>query len=206
VFRRRSVQTPAGVDLSPAQPDTEPSDADRPARSNVTAPKAGPTPKRREAQATRRGPYQAPADRKAANRDSKERGRSERMRRSAAYQRGEQWALPAKDKGPVRALARDVVDSRRRISEYFLFVMIPIFVLIVVPQTAFRLIGDAVLVVFASIVIIEAYLVGGKVIRLAQERYPGESTRGVRRYAGYRAMQLRKVRIPKPRVSPGDQV
>ena len=34
--------------------------------------------------------------------------------------RGEDWALPRKDQGPVRALARDVVDSRRGIGEYYL--------------------------------------------------------------------------------------
>ncbi len=47
--------------------------------------------------------------------------------------RGEEWALPAKDKGPVKALVRDYIDSRRLIiSEYVLFgVFVLIFMLFV---------------------------------------------------------------------------
>jgi hypothetical protein len=194
------------VDLSPTEPDLAPPEDDRPARSNVTAPKARPTPKRSEAQASRRTPYQAPADRKAAYRDSKDRNRGERARRSQAYQRGEQWALPPKDRGQVRALARDVVDARRGLSEYYLFAAIPVVALIFLPQSGLKLIADVLVLLILIVVVGEGYLVGRKVMRLAGERYPGESVRGVRVYAAIRTTQMRKMRIPKPRVSRGDPV
>ena len=38
-----------------------------------------------------------------------------------AMQRGEEWALPPRDRGPVKALARDFVDSRRRVSEFYMY-------------------------------------------------------------------------------------
>jgi Protein of unknown function (DUF3043) len=194
------------VDLSPTEPDLAPPEDDRPARSSVTAPKARPTPKRSEAQANRRAPYQAPADRKAAYRDSKDRNRGERARRSQAYQRGEQWALPPKDRGSVRALARDVVDARRGLSEYYLFAAIPVVALIFLPQSGLKLIADVLVLLILIVVVGEGYLVGRKVMRLAEERYPGESVRGVRVYAAIRATQMRKMRIPKPRVNRGDPV
>ncbi len=44
--------------------------------------------------------------------------------------RGEEWALPAKDKGPARALARDLVDSKRRISEYYMYILLALLVVL----------------------------------------------------------------------------
>jgi hypothetical protein len=181
-------------------------DADRPVRSNYTPPKAGPTPKRSQAEASRRGPYQAPSDRKAAARQSRDRDRTDRTRRTEALQRGEEWALPRKDRGPVRALARDVVDSRRSLSEYYLVAVIPIFVLIFLPYNALKLAADALVVLILIIVALEGYMVGRKVQQLAIERYPGENARGVRLYAAMRGTQMRRLRIPKPRVQPGDEI
>jgi len=39
---------------------------------------------------------------------------------------------------------------------------------------------------------------------LAEERFPGESTHGIRLYAAMRTLQIRKLRMPKPRLKPGD--
>jgi hypothetical protein len=205
VFRRRPSDPPDVLENEQSAPDAA-TDADPPVRSNYTPPKAGPTPKRSEAEANRRGPYQAPADRKAAARQSRERDRTDRTRRTEALQRGEEWALPRKDRGPVRALARDVVDSRRSLSEYYLIAVIPIFVLIFLPYTTLKLAADALVVAILAIVAFEGYMVGRKVQQLANERYPGQNTRGVRLYAAMRGTQMRRLRIPKPRVDPGDEI
>jgi hypothetical protein len=176
------------------------------ARASYTPPKAGPTPKRSEAQAGRRGPYQAPSDRKTALKDSRTAERADRLRRNQAMQRGEEWALPAKDRGPVRALARDVVDTRRGLSEYYLLAVIPIFILIFFPAESVKLIADILVLIVLAIVVSEGWYVGRKVQRLAEERYPGQSTRGIRLYAAMRSTQMRRLRMPKPRVERGDPV
>jgi hypothetical protein len=195
------------LDEVQAAPDSADSNgSDRPARSSLTAPKGAPTPKRSDAQANRRQPYQAPADRKTAARQSRQRDAADRARKSGALQRGEQWALPAKDRGPVRALARDIVDARRGIGEYYMFIVVLLVVLLVVPGKETKLIADAVVVVLLLVVIGEGWLVGSKVRRLAAERFPNESTRGVVMYAAMRGIQLRRMRIPKPRVDRGDKV
>jgi hypothetical protein len=56
------------------------------------------------------------------------------------------------------------------------------------------------------VIVIESVLVGNRVIKLAQQRFPGESTRGVRMYTAIRSTQFRRLRMPAPRVKPGDQI
>lgn len=175
-------------------------------RSSVTPPKGAPTPKRSEAQANRRQPYQAPADRKAASQQSRQRDRTARIRKSEALQRGEQWALPPKDRGPVRALARDVVDARRGIGEYYMVMVVLLVVLLIVPGTATKLVADGVVLFLLLVIVIEGWFIGNKVRRLAAQRFPGESTRGVVLYTTMRGISLRRMRIPKPRVERGDKV
>jgi Protein of unknown function (DUF3043) len=175
-------------------------------RASYTAPKAAPTPKRSEAQSGRRGPYQAPTDRKTALKQSRAAEQRERARKNAALQRGEEWALPAKDRGPVRALARDIVDARHGLSEWYLIAVVPIFILIFFPSSSVKLIADILVLCVLIVVGSEGYFVGRKVQRLAQERYPGQSTRGIKVYAAMRGTQMRRLRMPKPRVDRGDQV
>jgi len=165
-----------------------------------------PTPKRSEAQSNRRQPYQAPADRKAASQLSRQRDRTERARRSDALQRGEEWALPAKDRGPVRALARDVVDARRGIGEYYMLMVVVLIALLIVPGNTTKLVADVVVLFLLLLIIIEGWFVGTKVKRLAAQRFPGQSTKGVMLYTTMRGISLRRMRLPKPRVDRGDKV
>jgi hypothetical protein len=171
-------------------------------RASVTAGKGRPTPKRSESERRRRHPVSAPADRKAAYRQTRGRDKEERGRKYAAMRRGEEWALAAKDKGPVRALARDYVDSRRRISEYYMYGLGVLVVLLFLPATKQFVYWPVLGVVF--IMLAEGTYLGRQIRKLAAERCPGEPTRGVKLYAGLRAMQIRKLRMPAPRVKPGD--
>jgi hypothetical protein len=173
-------------------------------RASVTAGKGRPTPKRSEAQRQRRQPYSAPADRKSAYKQTRGRDKEERSRKYAAMRRGEAWALAPKDQGPVRALARDYVDSRHRISEYYMYGLGVLVVLLFLPAT--RLIVDWLVLAVVLVMLAEGSFLGRQIKKLAMERLPGESTRGVKLYAGLRAMQIRKLRMPAPKVKPGATV
>src|SRR5215831_725741 len=87
----------------------------------VTAGKGRPTPKRSEAERRRRQPYTAPKNRKEAARTGRNRQRKNHTRRMQAMRRGEEWALMPKDRGPAKALIRNYVDSRRRLSEFYMY-------------------------------------------------------------------------------------
>lgn len=120
--------------------------------------------------------------------------------------RGESWALPRKDQGQVRALARDYVDARRSISEYYMFGVLVLVVLLFLPALRKSAVIDYAVLVILAVIVTESILVSGRVIKLAQERFPGESTRGLRMYVAVRNTQFRRLRMPTPRVKPGAKV
>jgi hypothetical protein len=128
------------------------------------------------------------------------------MRRSRAQQRGEEWALPPKDRGPVRALARDVVDSRRGIGEYYIFTIFLLIVLLILPWQGAKIAADGFVVLLLGIMLGEGWMVSSKVKRIAQERFPNESTRGVTLYVTMRGISIRRMRLPKPRVTRGTKL
>ena len=199
MFRRRNAATQD----APAEGAAE-AEAEVKAGGAVTAGKGRPTPKRSEAERRRR--YTAPEDRKAAVKQSRTRDRADRARKTEAMRRGEEWALPAKDKGPVRALARDYVDSKRRFSEFYMYGLVVLLFLLFLRTPIVQTLLPVVLIVMVLIMAGEGFWIGSRVAKLAAERYPGQSTRGIKMYSGMRALQIRKLRFPKPRVKPGEQI
>ncbi|WP_395107379.1 DUF3043 domain-containing protein [Actinomadura sp. SCN-SB] len=167
--------------------------------------KGRPTPKRAEAEKRRRQPITAPANRKEAYKRVRERQAAERARAREGMARGEEKYLLKRDKGPVRRLARDYVDARRTVGSYMMYVLFAIIVISLLPFAAAKL-----LVVFApglllGVVLVEGMVLARGVKKLAAERYPDESTKGVGMYAAMRAMQIRRLRVPSPQVKPGQK-
>ena len=200
MFRRLNTATEDAPDESAA---AEAEDAA--AHGAVTAGKGRPTPKRSESERRRR--YQlAPEDRKQAAKQARGRDRTDRARKTEAMRRGEEWALPAKDKGPVRALARDYVDSKRRFSEFYMYGLVVLLFLLFLHSAVIQTVLPVVLIVMVLIMAGEGFWIGSRVAKLAAERYPGQSTRGIKMYSGMRALQIRQLRFPKPRVKPGASV
>ena len=194
MFRRRSSDAQSIDDIGLA---TEPSV--QPARQPG---KGRPTPKRSEVERLRRQPYSAqPTDRKAAS----AKRRTDFQRERQARLKGEQWALKPADRGPVRALARDYVDSRRLIfSEYVLFIAFAAILLILFTGAA----KNSLLVLYVEVGFIvligtESTYHASRVTKLAKERLPGENTRGLGWYIAKRAMRLRMSREPQARVQRG---
>jgi DUF3043 family protein len=206
VFRRSRSGTDEGSGQDAANGAAAASDADassaRPGA--VTAGKGRPTPKRSEAERRRRQPTTAPKDRKEAARVSRDRQRTDRARRMEGVRRGEEWALPPRDRGPVKALARDYVDSKRRISEYYMYGLLGLLVLLFIRAPIVQTIVPLLVLAAVLVMGIEGIFIGRKVKSIAAERLPGQSTRGLALYSAMRALQIRKLRVPKPRVKPGD--
>jgi hypothetical protein len=206
VFRRRSADAAELPDQADQDAQSQPAAEAASERSSQTQSKGRPTPKRSEAERRRRQPYSAPADRKAAGQQSRDRDRASRARRNEAMRRGENWALPRKDQGPVRALARDYVDSRRSLSEYYMFGVLVLVVLLFVPALRKSAAIDYAVLLILAVIVTESIIVSGRVIRLVHERLPGESTQGLRMYVAIRGTQLRRLRMPAPRVKPGNKI
>ncbi|MGB3696747.1 MAG: DUF3043 domain-containing protein [Gordonia sp. (in: high G+C Gram-positive bacteria)] len=205
---------------APAEPAVEADDAT--AAAGATTPGKGrPTPKRRDAE-RRRGPVAPPPTnrtearaRKKALRTSmtKEQRKelSAERRRARLDQRekmmaGDEKYMMARDQGPVRKMARDLVDSRRNFAGLFLPFAIFLLVVLMVPNLA--IIGNLVLLVFVLLVVVDSLYLGRMVNKRVAERYPDTTDTGFRLgwYCFTRAMQLRMMRAPRPQVKPGDKV
>jgi hypothetical protein len=196
---------------APAAPRTaEPETVEPP--GDVVSGKGRPTPKRRDTAPTR-GPVQAPKNRKEAYRWQKQQtqrgkrspGAGGKMSNQAfreALRRGDPDALPKRDKGPVRGLARDWVDSHRMLSNYML-VLFPLMVVgFFIPFLNIAVIG------LLFTIVVEWYLTGRRVRTLAKSRLDNvrEGPWSIGFYAGSRAYMPRKWRMPGPQVELGDPI
>jgi len=201
VFRRQNAPAPAERETDDA--------ADSSGEAVRQVGKGRPTPKRSEVERRRRQPYAAPStDKKASGAQQRERRRAEQKRRMDAMRRGEEWALPARDRGPVKALARDYIDSRRVIvSEYILFGVFALIFLVFLLGAAKNSTTVLYLEVgIVALIALEALFHATAVRRIARQRFPGESTRGIAWYMAKRSIRLRSTRIPPARVARGDAV
>lgn len=202
MFRRRNAGADGAADQASGGTSPGPPEANGRA---ITPGKGRPTPKRSEAE-RRRHPGSAPGGRKAAGQQSRARDRAERARRYEAMKRGEEWALAPRDKGPVRGLTRDYVDSRRRVSEFYMYILLILMLTLFLRSTVMRDYLYPLILVLAAVITAEGVLISRAVRRIAAVRFPGESTRGVTIYAIMRSLQIRRFRMPAPRVGPGAKV
>jgi Protein of unknown function (DUF3043) len=207
VFRRRSAGATDGTaqDSPGAQSPDGPAE-DKQDRPAAEAGKGRPTPKRSEAERGRRQPItgsRAPAAPRTP--EDKAKARSERARKYEAMKRGEAWALNPRDRGPGRALARDFVDSKRRLSEYYMYVLVVLLLAVFLRDKALQTYISPLVLVLILVIAIDALLIRRSLFKLMAERLPGESTRGLTTYAVFRALQIRRFRVPAPRVKPGDK-
>jgi hypothetical protein len=192
VFRRRT--------------DTATEEPPQPPEESKTVGKGRPTPKRRDSERRNRQPIAAPRNRKEAYRKVRERQAGDRQKSRAGQARGDQRYLLKRDKGPVRQLARDFVDSRRTFGEFFMYLTILVVVLSMIAPVVVRVYLQTFgLPVMLVVIIAESLYISSRVKKLAHERYPDESTQGVGLYASTRSMQIRRLRMPQARLKPGQK-
>lgn len=166
--------------------------------------KGHPTPKRKDAQAKRVVNSLAPATNREERRAQKDLVRQSRGASRAAYMRGEESALPGRDRGPVRKFVRNYVDSRRSVAEYLLPLLFVVLVISRVTALQTAAVGLMYLVFLGAIG--EGFLLSRRIKREVKTRFPEASTKGLGTYGWSRSTQLRRLRAPSPQVKPGDKV
>jgi hypothetical protein len=212
VFRRRSAGATDGTAqdspgaLSPDAPADNKTSDNKTGRSPAEAAKGRPTPKRSVAEAKRRQPITGSRAAAAPRTpEDKAKARANRATKYEAMKRGEAWALNPRDRGPTRALARDFVDSKRRVSEYYMYVLVVLLAAVFLRNSKTEAIISPLVLVLVVVILLDAFLIRRSLTRLIAERLPGESTRGLTMYATMRALQIRRFRVPAPRVQPGQK-
>lgn len=220
LFRRRSTEL-VETDLAEAAPEEEaaPEDAaaPEPRRSRGYTPSkkelGKSTPKRPSTNVRRPGATTVPRSRKQMTKEERQQLREERRERrrevSEGMRRGDEQYLSGRDRGPVRRLARDVVDSRRTVGTYFFAgALIVLLGSSGAMPAQVRLVANLLWAVLAVGVLLDITLLCRKVKRLVRERHPDSTERmgGVYLYVAMRSITFRRLRIPLPQRKFGDRV
>jgi hypothetical protein len=182
---------------------TEPSPSDQELLARGPGAKGRPTPSRREAQAAARERAKAGMDEKTAQKVLRERRADSNAKVRAGMRSGDERYLPAKDQGPVKRFIRDFVDARISLAEFLL----PLLLIIMVMQYS----GNKQLLAFSNalwtttiiVVVLDTLWLMIRLRRALREKFPEESTKGTTIYTLLRALQVRPLRQPKPKVKVG---
>ncbi|PWI18850.1 DUF3043 domain-containing protein [Streptomyces sp. Act143] len=169
------------------------------------APKGRPTPKRSEAQSQRRSVANTSMTRKDAAKRQREERRAALEKQRQALAGGDERYLPARDKGPVRKFARDFVDSRFNVAEFFLPMAVVILVLSMVQVGSLQSIALLLWLVVIVLIVLDSILTAFRLKKRLAERFPDQSRKGAVAYALMRSLQMRRLRLPKPQVKRGER-
>ncbi|MFD8590430.1 DUF3043 domain-containing protein [Streptomyces sp. NPDC059637] len=198
MFRRRSKDEQAATTAVVAEQLQQTRDPQ--------APKGRPTPKRSEAESLRRARAVTPANRKEAAKQARERRRAELTRQREALASGDERYLPVRDKGPVRRFARDFVDAKWSVAEFFLPMAVVILVLSLFPSLTVKNVSLLLWMVVIVLIVLDSVVSGFRLKKLLRTRFPNENLRGAVPYALMRTLQMRRLRLPKPQVERGAKI
>ncbi|MCM4081615.1 DUF3043 domain-containing protein [Paractinoplanes hotanensis] len=150
----------------------------------------------------------APANRREQVKQMRERQRQERAEATAGMKAGDERYLLARDRGPERALVRDIIDSRRTVGTYFFGGALIVLIGSTVQISAVQLASNLLWLLLAIGVVIDSVLIARKVKRLVKERFPKTTQRvgSLQIYGVMRGLTFRRMRVPKPRVELGQAV
>jgi hypothetical protein len=164
------------------------------------------TPTRKEQEAQRKRPLVG-ANTPEARAQSKDQQRAQRDRARAGMAAGEEKYLPVRDRGPQKRFIRDFVDSRWSVGE----LAIPILILyvvatLVVPSvTAIQIYGEYVVLAFLVLVIIDSIVLNTQLRRALGAKFGADRVDRIGLYGAMRAVQLRRMRLPKAQVKRGQR-
>ncbi|SDC21971.1 Protein of unknown function [Streptomyces prasinopilosus] len=197
VFRSRAKEEKAHADKATV--------TDSKQTRHPEAPKGRPTPKRSQAQTQRRSVANTSMTRKEAAKRQRDERRAAMERQRQALASGDERYLPARDKGPVRRFARDYVDSRFNIAEYFLPMAVIILVLSMIRVPQLQNAALLLWLVVIVLIVLDSAVTGFRLKKQLAERFPDDRRRGAVAYALMRSLQMRRLRLPKPQVKRGER-
>ncbi len=167
--------------------------------------KGRPTPTRKQAEAAARARARAGGgDKKAAQKLLRERRTSENQKVREGMRSGDERYLMARDKGPVKKFIRDFIDVRLSFMEFLLPVLVVIMALQFSGQKNLQQFSNGLWSASVLLLLVDAGWLSVRLNRELRRRFPDENKRGWRFYAFMRAIQLRPLRLPKPRLKVRD--
>jgi Protein of unknown function (DUF3043) len=202
LFRRKSADLVADATDSVT---TEPAAAARPKSYTPSKKELGVvTPKR--GSSGRRAAEAAPENRREAYKQMRARQRMERAEQQAGIRAGDERYLLARDRGPEKALVRNIVDSRRTVGTwFFLGAIIVLFGSSTKMPVQIQLFANLLWALLAVAVVVDSVLISRRIRKLVTERFPKSTTRrgSLYIYGIMRGLTFRRMRVPKPAIDLG---
>jgi hypothetical protein len=168
--------------------------------------KGRPTPTRKEAESRNKRPL-VPDDRKEAKRIAREKRNEAYVRQREAMATGDERYLPPRDKGPVRRYARDYVDARWSIAEFFM----PLALLMIIAMMfagQFPALANALVLGMYGVLLVAIVdsLIMVQILKRKLRRKFGDDQ--IAPWTGFyafgRSFYFRRMRQPKPQVKRGE--
>ena len=204
LFRRKSA------DATPEVTEEVPDDAvPRPKGYTPSKKELGQATPKRQATGRRFAEAAAPANRREQLKQMRERQRTERAEAAAGMKAGDERYLLARDRGPERALVRNIVDAKRTAGTWFFAGAIIVFIGSTGAMPPVVQIGANLLwAILAIAVLVDSVLIARKVKKLVTERFPNTTQRigSLYLYGIMRGLTFRRMRVPKPQVELGDKI
>ncbi len=187
LFRRNTAAAePAPVEAPPVRAG---------ASTAPGAKKDRPTPTRREAEAARRQRFSQNLTKKQSRAMAGREARAERMK-----------AVSVRESVPEKVLMRDYVDARRNLGEFLLPSVVIILAVTVLGQylPLVAQLATAVMYIFILAVVLDGFLMWRGFKKVLAKRLPKSSPRGLLMYGMTRGTQIRRFRMPAPRIKRGE--
>jgi hypothetical protein len=201
LFKRKTVEE--------AEPAVEVVEEVRPKGRTLSKRELGQQTKKRPSANPRSAATAPPADRKEALKRSREKAREDRAERRAAMMAGDDRYLLPRDKGPERAMVRDVVDRRLTIGTWFFggALIVLIGSSAAMPPLV-QAVSNVLWALLALGTLVDSILLGREVKRRMREQFPKSTQKltSLYLYASMRGLTFRRLRVPKPRVKIGQKL
>lgn len=165
------------------------------------AKKGRPTPSRKDAESKRKVSTLAPVVGKENKKRDKALARERRIAAREAYMRGDENALPIRDRGPVRRFVRDEVDARRSVGEFFMPIIFIVLLFSVVPNMTVNVIAIILMYTVLLYAVVDGFFLSRKLKKKIATKFPDANTKGLGMYGWLRSTQMRRLRAPKPAAS-----
>ena len=178
------------------EPETPPPLVQEVGPGGQTPKKGRPTPSRKEAEDARRQRVTRTMTKKEARAEASRQNRIERAK-----------SMSAREAVPEKALMRDYVDSRFSIGEFLLPALVVILALTFLSTTIpkIALISTVVMYAFILLVLLDCFLMWRGFKKVLADRLPKASTKGLLMYGMNRSIQIRRFRMPAPRLKRGEE-
>ncbi len=192
---RSSNERRGSAAITPTSGKSTPAEVAPPPAAGGGVKKDRPTPSRREAEAARRQRVTTTLTPKEARRLTAQQNRSQRLK-----------AVNVREAAPEKALMRDYVDARFSLGEFLLPSLVVIlalsFLSTAIPSiTAF---STLLMYGFILLVLFDAWRMWRGFKQVLAKRIPQAPTRGLMMYGVNRMIQIRRFRMPSPRLKRGD--